>query len=119
MAPEQSEMRGLTTELEEFINKHEYSLSSNAHRVINNVFGDLYGIDQLIYLMNRLVNEKGLDVGMVFCIADIFDYEYYDRCVAQIEELGLTTPARSFIYMWRKMKVIREIDKNTFEKARV
>lgn len=90
MAPEQSEMRGLTTELEEFINKHEYSLSSNAHRVINNVFGDLYGIDQLIYLMNRLVNEKGLDVGMVFCIADIFDYEYYDRCVAQIEELGLT-----------------------------
>lgn len=90
MAPEQSEMRGLTTELEEFINKHEYSLSSNAHRVINNVFGDLYGIDQLIYLMNRLVNEKGLDVGMVFCIADIFDYEYYDRCVAQIGELGLT-----------------------------
>lgn len=90
MAPEQSEVKGLTTELEEFINKHEYSISSNAHRVINNVFGDLYGIDQLIDLMNRLVNEKGLDVGMVFCIADIFDHEYYDKCVARIEELGLT-----------------------------
>jgi glycosyltransferase involved in cell wall biosynthesis len=76
--------------MEEFINKHEYSISSNAHRVINNVFGDLYGIDQLIDLMNRLVNEKGLDVGMVFCIADIFDHEYYDKCVARIEELGLT-----------------------------
>lgn len=90
MAPEESEMRGLTTELVEFIKKHEYSLSSNANRVINNVFGDLYGIDQLIHLMNRLVNEKGLDVGMVFCIADIFDYEYYNKCVARIDELGLS-----------------------------
>lgn len=90
MAPEKSEMRGLTMELVEFIKKHEYSLSSNANRVINNVFGDLYGIDQLIHLMNRLVNEKGLDVGMVFCIADIFDYEYYNKCVARIDELGLS-----------------------------
>jgi hypothetical protein len=40
-----------------------------------------------------------------------------DQLNLKIEELGLTTPARAFIYMWRKMKVIREIDKNTFEKA--
>ena len=39
-----------------------------------------------------------------------------DQLNLKIEELGLTTPARAFIYMWRKMKVIREIDKNTFEK---
>jgi hypothetical protein len=29
----------------------------------------------------------------------------------------LTTPSRVFLSMWRKMKVIREIDKNTFEKT--
>lgn len=90
MAPEESEMKGLTTEIADFINKHEYSLSSNAHRVINNVFGDLYGIDQLIILMNRLVNEKRLDVGMVFCISEIFDHDYYGKCLARINELGLS-----------------------------
>jgi hypothetical protein len=42
-----------------------------------------------------------------------------DQLNLKIEELGLTTPARAFIYMWRKMKVIREIDKNTFEKVGV
>ena len=42
-----------------------------------------------------------------------------DQLNLKIEEQGLTTPARSFIYMWRKMKVIREIDKNTFEKIGV
>lgn len=90
MAPEESEMKGVTNDVEEFISKHEYSISSNAHRVIKNVFGDLYGIDQLIKLMDRLVNEKGLDVGLVFCIADIFDHDYYDKCVAWIGELGLS-----------------------------
>lgn len=42
-----------------------------------------------------------------------------DQLNLKIEELGLTTPARSFIYMWRKMKVISEIDKNTFEKVKL
>lgn len=40
-----------------------------------------------------------------------------DQLNLKIEELGLITPARSFIYMWRKMKVIREIGKNTYEKV--
>lgn len=40
-----------------------------------------------------------------------------DQLNLKIEELGLTTPSRVFLSMWRKMKVIREIDKNTFEKA--
>ena len=41
-----------------------------------------------------------------------------DQLNLKIEELGLTTPSRVFLSMWRKMKVIREIDKNTFEKAK-
>ena len=89
MAPDESEMKGLTPEIASFIKQHDYSLSSNAHRVINNVFGDLYGLDQLIVLMDRLVNGKHLDVGMVFCISEIFDHAYYNECLAQIERLGL------------------------------
>lgn len=90
MAPEEGEMKGLTTEIEDFISKHEYTISSNAHRVINNVFGDLYGIDQLIHLMNRLINEERLDVGMVFCISEIFDNDYFGKCLLRIDELGLS-----------------------------
>ena len=40
-----------------------------------------------------------------------------DQLNLKIEELGLTTPSRSFLCMWRKLKVIRELDKNTFEKV--
>jgi hypothetical protein len=40
-----------------------------------------------------------------------------DQLKLKIEELGLTTPAKVFLCMWRKMRVIREVDKNTFEKA--
>ena len=39
-----------------------------------------------------------------------------DQLKLKIEELGLTTPAKVFLCMWRKMRVIREVDKNTFEK---
>ena len=40
-----------------------------------------------------------------------------DQLNLKIEELGLTTPSRVFLCMWRRMKVIHEIDKNTFEKT--
>lgn len=40
-----------------------------------------------------------------------------DQLNLKIEELGLTTPSRVFLCIWRKMKVIHEIDKNTFEKT--
>lgn len=89
ISPGKDEWKGLTPDIVAFLAEHEYTLSANAHRVIRNVYGDLYGIDQLISLMDRLVNEKGLDVGMVFCISDIFNHEYYSECLAKIEDLGL------------------------------
>lgn len=89
ISPSKDELKGLTPDITSFLAEHEYTISANAHRVICNVYGDLYGIDQLIYLMDRLVNEKGLDVGLVFCISEIFNYEYYDQCRARIKELGL------------------------------
>ena len=89
ISPGNDELKGLTSDITSFLSKHEYTVSANAHRVIQNVYGDLYGIDQLIYMMDRLVNEKGLDVGLVFCISEIFNHEYYNECCARIKELGL------------------------------
>ena len=39
--------------------------------------------------MDKLVNEKGMDVGLVFCISEIFNHEYYNECCARIKEMGL------------------------------
>ena len=89
ISPGRDELKGLTPDIASFLSKHEYSISANAHRVIQNVYGDLYGIDQLIYLMDRLVNERGMDVGIVFCISEIFNHEYYNECCARIKKLGL------------------------------
>lgn len=89
ISPGKDELNGLTPDITSFLAKHEYTVSANAHRVIQNVFGDLYGIDQLISLMDKLVNDKGMDVGLVFCISEIFNHEYYNECCAKIKELGL------------------------------
>lgn len=89
MAPEENEVKGLTPDIETFLKQHAYSLSANASKVIYNVYGDVYGIDQLIHMMDRLVNEKGLDVGLVFCISEIVEHEYYNSCLSRITELGL------------------------------
>ena len=90
ISPAKDELKGLTKDIAEFLSRHTYNLSANASRIIKNeFFGDLYGLDQLIYLMDRLVNEKGLDVGLVFCVSDIFNHEYYNHCIAKIKELGL------------------------------
>ena len=90
ISPGKDELKGLTKDIAEFLSRHTYNLSANASRIIKNeFFGDLYGLDQLIYLMDRLVHEKGLDVGLVFCVSDIFNHEYYNHCIAKIKELGL------------------------------
>lgn len=89
ISPGEDEWKGLTPDISAFLTEHEYTLSANAHRVILNMYGDLYGMDQLISLVDRLVHEKKMDVGMVFCISDIFNHEYYNECLATIKKLGL------------------------------
>ena len=90
ISPSRDECKGVTPEIEEFCSKHTYSLSANAYRLQNNVFGDVYGLDQIIEMMNRLVHDDGMDVGLVFCITEIFNDEYYQECLARIEKYSLT-----------------------------
>ncbi len=92
ISPVSDEAKGLTADIAGFIAAHEYTLSANASRIIkNDTFGDLYGIDQLIYLMDRLVNVDKLDAGLVFCISDIYNHEYYNECLAKIDKAGLSS----------------------------
>lgn len=96
ISPLKDEKRGLTPEIEEFCDKHSYTMSANAHTLVKNVFGDVYGLDQQIELVNRLVKRGGMDVGLIFCIAEVHDDTYYKECIAKIEELGL---ADNFLFL--------------------
>lgn len=89
ISPSKEEIRGVTNDIEEFCSNHACSLSANANRLMKNVFGDVYGLNQIIELMDRLVNRDGVDAGFVFCIAEVYNNEYYDECLARIEELNL------------------------------
>ena len=85
----ESERQGITDEIESFCSRHRYTVSSNAHKVTFNNWGDVYGIDQIIGMMDILTNRDGLDVGLVFLIGSIGNSEYYQECLKQIEDLGL------------------------------
>lgn len=89
ISPSKDECKGLTSEIEKFCSTHRYTISANAHRLVKNVFGDVYGLDQIIELMNRLVNKDMMDVGCVFCIADASDSSYLQECWAKIHEFSL------------------------------
>ena len=85
-----SERRGVPQEIESFCQSHRYNISTNAHKVTLNNWGDVYGIDQIIGMMDILVHRDGLDVGLVFLIASIGNCDYYNECRKRIEELGLS-----------------------------
>ena len=92
----ESERRGIPDAIESFCSRHRYTVSTNAHKVILNNWGDVYGIDQIIGMMDILVHRHGLDVGMVFLIGSVGDNEYYQKCLKRIEELGL---ADNFLFV--------------------
>ncbi len=89
MPPSENEKRGLTPDIENFISSHKFTISTNANILVQNVWGDLYGFDQLIELMDRLVNKQKIDVGLIFLFAQIGDEKYFSQCKQLIKELNL------------------------------
>ena len=90
LPPREDEKRGVTPEIDNFCQKYRYTISSNASILIKNVYGDVYGFDQLICLMDILVNRNGMDAGMVFLVSEVGDEEFLEEGIRRIESLGLT-----------------------------
>lgn len=61
-----------------FINSKKFIISANASLIQFYDNQDLYGIDMCIELIEKL-NKDRKDVGMVFCIPQINDVEYFDK----------------------------------------
>lgn len=89
ISPSKDECKGLTPDIKAFCDRFTYTISANAYLLVKNVFGDVYGLEQIIELMNRLVNKDRMDVGLVFCIADASDTTYLEECRAKIHALNL------------------------------
>jgi glycosyltransferase involved in cell wall biosynthesis len=68
----------------EFRRKHQYLLSSTAFQISFYNDQDLYGLDMLVKLMDKLVNASRMDVGLVFLLPDIGDEQYFNYIKEQI-----------------------------------
>lgn len=94
--PTENERRGVPDQIREFCAKHSKTISSNASIILYNNWGDVYGLEQLIGLMDNLVNRRGMDVGLLFLLSEVGNKDYYEQCLNRIDELGLKD---NFLFM--------------------
>ena len=59
--------------------KHEFLITANAFRISFYKNQDLYGIDLSIELMKRLFDNGYKDMGFIYVIPDIGDYDYFGK----------------------------------------
>jgi glycosyltransferase involved in cell wall biosynthesis len=59
--------------------KHKFLITANAFRISFYKNQDLYGIDLSIELMKRLIDNGYKDIGFIYVIPDIGDYDYFKK----------------------------------------
>lgn len=84
----QEEINIIPEEIWNFIEMHEPIISANAFRITFYKDQDLYGIDMCIDLCTNL---KSLypHIGLVFCLPDIGDINYFNKMKEKIAENGI------------------------------
>lgn len=88
IAPLAREYKGVDQQLLEFKRDFSFFISANAYKLRLEDGVDVYGFDLLIRLVKFLV-DKGINAGLVFCLPIVGDYDYYKKCIALIQELGI------------------------------
>lgn len=89
LPPDESENKGLPAAVKDFRDKHGFLISANAYRLRKDNGVDVYGLDMLVNLVDRL-RESNLDVGLLFLLPERGDIQYYDEINRRINELNLT-----------------------------
>ena len=69
--------------------KHKFIITANAFKISFYNNQDLYGIDLSIELMKKLVDNGHKDIGFIYVIADIGDYEYYKKMQNLVKEYNI------------------------------
>lgn len=71
-----------------FIANHKPLILANAFRIVFYNNQDLYGINMCIDLCATLKNNYS-QIGFIFCLPDIGDYEYFNKMKQKIKEKGI------------------------------
>jgi len=92
----------------DFIKSHKPVIAANAWRIVFYKGIDAYGLDMIVELVDRLKNEYP-KVGVVFCLPQIGDEEYFANLNQEIKERGLnehilfiTEPLDEIYPIWQK-----------------
>ena len=69
--------------------KHKFLVTANAFRISFYKNQDLYGIDLSIELMKRLIDNGYKDIGFIYVIPDIGDYDYFEKMQDLVKKYSL------------------------------
>jgi glycosyltransferase involved in cell wall biosynthesis len=91
-----------------FIKSKNFIISANASLIQFYDNQDLYGIDMCIDLIEKL-NENRKDVGLIFCIPNINNNEYFNKLKSMIKNKKIES---NFLFVTEKMELCPIIKKS-------
>lgn len=83
-----NEINEIPREVWDFIDLHSPIISANAFEIRFHEHEDLYGIDMSIDLCSELIKDFP-NLGLIFCLPRIGDYEYYEKLKKTILDRGI------------------------------
>src|SRR5439155_23235369 len=93
--------------------RHRHVIASNAWKITFHRGQDLYGLDLLVDVLDRLVHRRGLDAALAFLLPMIGDAAYFERIRDRVRCLGLaercqfvTQPIEEAASLWRIADVV-------------
>jgi glycosyltransferase involved in cell wall biosynthesis len=69
--------------------KHKFLITANASRIYFYKYQDVYGIDLSIELMKRLIDNGYKNIGSIYVISDISDYDYFEKMQNLVKKYNL------------------------------
>ena len=84
----EAEIAEIPREIWDFINGHTPVIAVNAFKIVFYQGQDLYGLDMCVDLCANL-KDSHFDIGLVFCLPNIGDYDYLHKMERRIREKGI------------------------------
>lgn len=87
--PDETEINQLPEFFHEIRHKHKFLITANASKISFYNSKDLYGINLSIELMKRLIDNGYKDIGFIYVIPDIGDYDYFKKMQNLVKKYNL------------------------------
>ena len=87
--PDEIKIKQLPEFFHKIRHKHEFLITANAFRISFYKNQDLYGIDLSIELIKRLVDNGYKNIGFIYVIPDIGDYDYFGKMQKLVKKYNL------------------------------